>query len=68
MKILSRSDLKSVIGGQTIQNSCGYTGQFYVWCRWNIHIAGGDDFVECWSGCVSDLTDGCSTDPNNICI
>ena len=69
MKNLSRDEMKKIIGGQTIQHSCGYTGGFYVWCQSVITVPNGNgpgvDLLinNCWEGCVDTLTAGCSTTP-----
>ena len=71
MKNLNRSDLKNIIGGLKIENSCGYTGQFYVWCKNVVQVdngIGSATIVDCWQGCVSVLTDGCSTTNNVDCL
>ena len=67
MKNLTRMELKKVLGGQAIENSCGYTGQFYVYCK-QIVVYGEGSYLQCWNGCASELTQGCSTDPNNFCV
>ena len=71
MKSLNRQDLKNILGGLKIENSCGYTGQFYVWCKYTIVVdngLGSQTYNQCWQGCVSELTDACSTSNNYSCI